>query len=838
MNSVAFLIAFRELRGGLAGFRIFLLCLALGVAGIAAVGSVRTAIQQALDSESNTLLGGDANLQFTYRFADETERQWMEGFADIVSEIVDFRSMVTVNGERALVQVKGIDGEYPVYGQVGLNVDTPLAELLADTGYPGLIAAPVLIDRLGLKVGDILRLGTTDFQLRASLIREPDGATAGFSFGPRVIVSLDALRDSGLLATGTLFYSHYRLKFPAGVNLAHMKTLATDEMADQGMRWQDARNGTPGLSRFVDRMGAFLVIVGLAGLAVGGIGVSAAVRAYLDGKKATIATLKTVGATSRTIFAIYLIQIGILATIGILLGLMLGAALPVIIGPLFVDKLPLPVEFSLFPIPLIEAALYGLLTAAIFTIWPLSQAIDTRPADLFRDEVDGKHPRPRWYFIVIVSLLSIALIAVATWFSGTPRLALWSAFGLLTSLLALHLAALGTKRLTRRFSRSKLTRGRPTLRMALGAVGGPGGEASSVILSLGLGLTVLATVGQIDSNMRRAVAEEIPAIAPAYFFLDIQNTQLADFLTAAHADEGVENIETAPMLRGIITRVNGEPAREVLGNHWVLRGDRGVTYSALPPKGATVTQGEWWPEDYSGEPQMSFAEEEALEMGLSLGDQLTVNILGRDLTATITSFRTVDFSDMGINFVMLLNPSALQAAPHTHIATVYADENSEGRLLRTLGSKFPNVTAISVRSAIGRVISTLEGIGAATRWGAAATLLTGFVVLIGAAAAGERRRVYEAALLKTLGATRARILASFAVRAGILGAAAGLVAIVAGGISGWAVMTFVMDVDFVFAATSAIGIVVGGALASLLAGLAFALKPLATRPAQVLRARE
>lgn len=836
---IAFRIALRELRGGLAGFRIFLLCLALGVAGIAAIGSVRNTIQQGLDGEANVLLGGDANLQFTYRFADESEQAWMADLAVAVSEIVDFRSMVTVNSERALVQVKGIDAGYPVYGAVEVNVDTPLPELMADTGgYPGLIAAPVLIDRMGLEIGDILRLGTTNFELRATILREPDGATAGFSFGPRVIVSLDALQDSGLLATGTLFYSHYRLKFPEGINLAHMKTLANREMADQGMRWQDARNGTPGLSRFVERMGSFLVIVGLAGLAVGGVGISAAVRAYLDGKKDTIATLKTLGASSRSIFAIYLTQISILALIGIIIGLIVGASLPMVFGPIFADRLPIPVIFGLHIEPLIEAALYGFLTAAIFTIWPLSQAISVRPAALFRDEVDGKHPRPRWYFIVIVAGLAAALIALATWFSGTPRLALWSAFGLLASLLALHLAALVTKRLARRFARSKLTRGRPTFRMALGAIGGPGGEASSVILSLGLGLTVLATVGQIDSNMRRAVAEEIPAIAPAYFFLDIQNTQLEGFLSTANGDEGVSEIETAPMLRGVITRVNGEPAREVLGNHWVLRGDRGVTYSAAPPKGATVTQGEWWPKDYSGDPLMSFSEEEALEMGLKLGDTVTVNILGRDLTATITNFRTVDFSDMGINFVMLLNPTALQAAPHTHIATVYAEEASEGRLLRTLGAEFPNVTAISVRDAIGRIITTLEGIGAATRWGAAATLLTGFIVLIGAAAAGERRRVYEAALLKTLGATRGRILASFAFRAAILGAAAGLVAILAGGLSGWAVMKFVMEVDFIFATPSALGIVTGGALASLLAGLAFALRPLSTRPAAVLRARE
>ncbi len=297
------------------------------------------------------------------------------------------------------------------------------------------------------------------------------------------------------------------------------------------------------------------------------------------------------------------------------------------------------------------------------------------------------------------------------------------------------------------------------------------------------------------------------------------------------------------MLRGIITRINGQNARTYVQSqtgegHWALRGDRGVTYAATPPDGTRITEGDWWPEDYAGPPLVSFAEEEALEMGLKLGDEITVNILGRDLTATIASLRVVEFRDMGINFLMIMNPGALAGAPHTHIATVYSEPEAEVPLLRKLAEMYPNITAIRVRDAIARVSEALEGLSAATRYGAAATLLTGFIVLIGAAAAGERRRVYEAAVLKTVGATRARILASFALRSALLGAAAGAVAILGGGLAGWGVMTFVMDSDYAFEPVSALAIVTGGALATLLAGLAFAWRPLAARPARVLRARE
>jgi len=406
------------------------------------------------------------------------------------------------------------------------------------------------------------------------------------------------------------------------------------------------------------------------------------------------------------------------------------------------------------------------------------------------------------------------------------------------ALVVLLAAALGLRRAARRLARGAWVRGRVALRLALAAIGGPLPEAVSVILALGLGLSVLAAVGQIDANLRAAIARDLPVRAPSYFFVDIQQDQIDGFLARVQGDPGVSKVESAPMLRGLITRINGRPAREVAGEHWVVRGDRGITYSATPPANAKVTAGAWWPADYAGPPQVSFAAEEAGEIGLALGDTVTVNILGRDITATITSFRAVDFSSAGMGFVMAMNPGAVAGAPHSFIATVYATEAAEAALLRDLAGAYPNITAIRVRDAIDRVVEALSAIATATAWAAAATLITGFVVLIGAAAAGERARVHEAAVLKTLGATRALVLASFALRAALLGAAAGVVAIVAGGLAGWAVMTFVMDTAFRFEPWSALMIVAGGVLATLLAGLAFAWRPLAARPAPVLRAQE
>jgi putative ABC transport system permease protein len=836
--SLSLTIAKRELRGGLRGFRVFLACLALGVAAIAAVGTLRTGIQQGLADQGAVILGGDAEMRFTYRTADDTERAFMAGIATQVSEVYDFRSMALMDDDQALTQVKAVDDAWPLTGAATLDPPIPVAEALADqNGIPGAIMDPVLISRLGLDLGDTFRLGTQDFRLTAALTREPDSASTGFTLGPRTVVRADALATSGLLGEGSMYETRYRLLLPPNADLQKLEDAAKDKFRDKGLRWTDSRNAAPGIEEFVDRIGSFLVLVGLAGLAVGGVGISAAIRSYLDGKVATIATLKTLGATGGLIFRIYLWQVAILAGIGIVIGLALGAVVPLLAAPLIEASLPFPADIRLAPMALVESGFYGTLSALIFTLLPLARTERIRPAALYRGGT-GTRAWPRKRYLAALALVSLALIGSATWLSGIPELALGAAGGVLGALVVLALAALALRLFARRLARSRLTHGRPAIRAALAAIGAPRSDATSVVLSLGLGLSVLAAVGQIDWNLRQAIATDLPTRAPAFFFIDIQPDQIDPFLAMVKANPAVTQTESAPMLRGLITQINGKPAREVAGDHWVVRGDRGITYAAEPGEKTRITEGTFWPKDYTGEPQISFAAEEAAEMGLKLGDQMTVNVLGRDITATITSFREVDFSNAGMGFVMTLNPSALAGAPHSHIATVYAPPEAEAQILKDVTKTWPNITAIRVREAVDRVAEALSAIATATAWAAAGTLVTGFVVLIGAAAAGERARIVEAAILKTLGATRRTILASFALRSALMGAAAGVVAVLAGGLSGWAVMTFVMDSSYRFEPVSALGIVTGGILATLLAGLAFALRPLATRPAQTLRAQE
>lgn len=830
---LAWTIARRELRGGLRGFIVFLACLALGVAAIAGVGMVRAAIQAGLTEQGSTLLGGDAQVEFTYRFASDDERAYLDNISDQMSEIVDFRSMAVTDNAQVLVAVKAVDGAYPLLGSVDMQgaADLPTAF----KGY-GAVIDGVLADQLGLKLGDRFKLGTQEFRLAARLLREPDSATGGMSIAPRVIVLRSDLANSGLLGPSTLFDTAYRLILPKGADLDAAKDALLAQFPDAGLRWQDSRRPAPSVARFVDQMGNFLILVGLAGLAVGGVGVAAAVRSYLEAKISTIATLRTLGATGGLIFQTYFLQIALLAGVGVLLGLGLGIGVPMLFSAQIAAALPFPADIGFAPRPVVEAAFYGMTSAFLFALWPLARSEDVRAAALYRGGVAAGWPRLR--YIIALLALGVILVGGAVALSGNWKLTLGMAGGIVGSLLILALAAKILSWAVKRAARRPWLHGRVAIRAALAAISAPRAETVQVILALGLGLTVLAAVGQIDYNLRAAIARDLPTRAPSYFFVDIQPDQIDGFRAKLADNKGVSRVESAPMLRGIVTQINGQDAKKVAGNHWVLQGDRGVTYADDIPNGTKVTAGTWWPKGYTGEPQISFAATEAQEMGLKLGDTMTVNILGRDITAKVTSFREVDFSNAGMGFIMTMNAGAVQAAPHTFIATVYAEPDAEAGILRDLAKAYPNITAIGIKAAIARVAEALGAIAQATTLAALATLATGFVVLIGAAASGEAARVYEAAILKVLGASRARILASFALRAALTGAAAGIVAIGAGALGAWAVMHFVMEAKYSFEPVSALAVVLGGILATLLAGLIFVLRPLARRPAGVLRAQE
>jgi putative ABC transport system permease protein len=360
-----------------------------------------------------------------------------------------------------------------------------------------------------------------------------------------------------------------------------------------------------------------------------------------------------------------------------------------------------------------------------------------------------------------------------------PRFAAMFIVAVIGTLLLFRLGAGALMALARRLPHAR----RPALRLGLANLHRPGAPTPLMLVSLGVGLTVLAAIALIEGNLRRQLANEMPAAAPNFYFIDIQSDQIQAFEALARAQPGVTEIRSVPNLRARIVAVNGVPAEQVSATPetaWALRGDRGLTYAAHPPEGARLAAGEWWPADYAGPPLVSFDAQLARGWGVGVGDTITVNVLGRDITLKIASLREIAWRGLGITYVLIASPGLLSAAPHTHIATMRNDVAQEATLLRLLTDRFPNVSGIRVRDALDQVVGLLEKIGFALSAVAGITLLAGLLVLAGAVAAGQRRRIRDAVVLKTIGATRAQIRASFLVEFGLLGLTAGLLAAAAG----------------------------------------------------------
>jgi putative ABC transport system permease protein len=328
----------------------------------------------------------------------------------------------------------------------------------------------------------------------------------------------------------------------------------------------------------------------------------------------------------------------------------------------------------------------------------------------------------------------------------------------------------------------------------------------------------------------------LPEVAPSYFVIDIQKSQIEEVRDILNSNKGVISFDEAPMLRGIITKINNKQASEVAGDHWVIRGDRGITYFEELPTRFNLTKGQLWPKDYSGATQISFAAEQAEELGLGIGDSVTVNIMGREITGEITSLRNVDFSSAGIGFVIAMNPSALKTAPHSFIMTIYASTEAETAVFNNLSSRFSNITLIKVRNVIERVSNLLSSMATASSYGALTTLAMGFLVLLGSAASGQSARSYDAAILKTLGATRQDLIISYIIRFSLIGATAGFVAIFFAIGGAWCITSLVLELPFKIIWDTALVIIMGGLIANLLAGLYFATQALKIKPANFLRA--
>jgi putative ABC transport system permease protein len=839
---IAARFALRELRGGVRGFGVFLACIALGVAAISGVGSFSRALTDGLARQGSTLLGGDAAFTLVQREATPAEYALLSG-AGKVSAIATLRAMARTGEGDALVstltEAKAVDGLYPLTGAITLDPALPLAEALAaKDGVYGAVVDPMLAERLNLKPGGIFQIGDAKLRLSALIEKEPDSLATGLGFGPRLMISQDALKASNLLQPGSLVRWHYRVKLNDPTRLHALLDAVKAGAPEAGFEVRSREAAAPRLEDNVRRFTQYLTLVGLTALLVGGVGVANAVKSHLDAKRGVIATFKTLGAPGGMVFSIYLIEVGLIAAAGIAIGLMVGAALPFIITSAFGSLIPIPIEPSVQPAALALAVAYGALIALAFALWPLGLAHDVPVSALFRDHVDGGRTRPRKLYVALTGLAAASLAGLAVGVSDEPRVAIYYLIAAVSVLIALRLVAVGIMAVARRLPRPKAT----SARLALGNIHRPGALTPTVVLSLGLGLTLLVTLALIDRSLTRELTANLPKQAPSFFFLDVPSTDEDRFATFLKTQAPEADVETVPMLRGRLLTMGGRKVEDITPPAefaWVLSSDRGITYSQDVPEGSKLTAGEWWPADYAGPPLVSFERDIADAFGLKIGDTVTVNVLGRVITAKVANLRQVEWERLAINFVMVFSPNTFRGAPHTALATLSfpdgAGEAQERAVARSVAKDFPAVTAVRVKEALEQFGELVSQLVLAIRGASLVTLLASVLVLAGALAAGHHHRVYDAVILKTLGATRARLIGAYALEYAVLGLATAVVAVGAGTLAAYVVVTQVMKAGFAWSTTAALAAVVVALVLTVGFGLIGTWRALGQKPARILR---
>ena len=708
--------AWRELRGGIRGFGVFIACIALGVMAIAGVGSVAASFNDGLAGAGRVILGGDLAFALIQRQASDSERAFLDAHGT-VSVAATLRAMArTSDGRSTLVELKAVDDNYPLFGEVTTDPAMPLPALLAaDDGAFGAAVDPALLARLDLKTGDRVSVGDAVIVLRARLVSEPDKLALGIGLGPRLLVSEAALRATGLVQPGSLVRWLYRLRLPATATteaaVTAAKSQAETQFPDAGWEIRTRSNASPQLERNVERFTQFLTLVGLTTLLVGGVGVANAVASHLARKRDVIGTLKALGARGSTVFSAYCTEIVVVALFAAILGAALGAVLPFAIAYFFGAIIPLPVAPALHWSVLLLAVVYGLLTALAFALWPLGRAHDISVSMLFRDQIAAERTWPRQRYVAATAAIVAALAALAVLATYDRRVGLYFVAAAAVVFVLLRLIAVATMAVARHLPRQRST----VLRLAIANIHRPGALTPSVMLSLGLGLALLVTVVEIDGNLHREFSAALPEHAPTFFFLDIPAADADRFDGFVHEQAPGATIERVPMLRGRIVAANGIKADDLKpaeGSRWVLRGDRGITFARRIPAGSRLVAGQWWSADYSGEPLVSLESRTARDLNLKIGDIITVNVLGRTVSARISNLRAVEWENLGINFVLVFSPGIFDGAPYTDIATLtFADGGTaaeETALIKGLGDRFPTVTAVRVKDALD-AIGTLVG---------------------------------------------------------------------------------------------------------------------------------
>ncbi len=883
-----FIMAWRELRSAWRHFLYFLACIALGVGAVVGVSLFSANVERAVLKEARGLLGGDLEIRLS-RPVSESGSAVLLSLAERgilatrVSELVAMVARVDrAQGEAdvtQLVELKAVEPEYPLYGIVRVEPDRPLTELLHPSGNScreachGAVVQDALLIRLGLVVGDAIKVGQASFRITGVIHTEPDRMANMFSLGPRVLISQEGLTAADLIKPGSRVRERHLLKLPGSMALSPLLLELRGRLATESARVSSYRDAQPQLKQFLDQLARYLGLVGLTALFVGGIGVALSIQAFVREKLQSIAILKTLGADTKAIIYSYLGQAVGLGLVGSVVGIAIGVAvqlvLPQAVSTLLATDVLQQVEFtSLLSLaalaPLGKGLGLGVLTTLLFSLWPLLTIREIKPAAIFRHEVETErvslvlHDTSVWrraarlitedlLRTVTAAGIGLGLVGLSVWQAGSLSIGGLFIGGLLVAVAILTVAA---KALL--FGLRVLPTPRAlSVRQALGNIQRPGGQTLGVMVSIGVGVMVILAIALLEHALVRQVGENRPSDSPTFFFIDIQPDQAKAFAELVHRRIGDVTPDLTPLVRSRLYAINGRAvtterdleqeeqpsqSKEETRKNWYVNREYVLTFLDQPPKENTIVKGAWWkPGQVFSRPQVSVEEEAAKSLGIDVGTLLDLNVQGTILQAEVSSIRKVEWGNFSTNFYMIFSPGSLDAAPMTYVATVHVAPQDEVAFQSAVVAAFPNVTAINIGEVLSSFARVLDRLSLAIRAVALFCLLAGALVMAAALAATRYRRLYEAVILKALGATRGLIARSFAAEYALLGCVAGAIGVVLASVFSWAILRYILELPWSLE-LSLLGVGLGcTVLLTLLVGFLSTYRILGQPPLTVLR---
>ncbi len=832
----AWRIARRDLNARFRGLRLLLVCIFLGTAALAAIGTLTAAIERELESNGQELLGGDLEIEIWQRSLNEQELSAIGEYGEI-SGGTRLQAMASSGENAAPIELKAVDQKWPLYGTLTLNDGSTTGAPSGNNAYLGQGA----MDRLDIAVGETFRVGTVDLIAAGVIENEPDRLSEGFQLGPTIIVAEDVPGRAGLLEPGSLYESKYRVAFANQArDPGEVEEELTEVFPNSGFDFRTRDRASPGADRFVQRMSDFLTLVGLAALVIAGIGIAGGVSSYLEARRGSIATLKVLGASSTDIVRIYAMQIAVAALIGSAAGLTVGVLVTPVLGAALEGLLPVEAGFVIEPAPLLLAAAYGLLVAFAFAAAPLLRARTFPAMALMRSSTPLSNTdwRPLlWTGAGIGAVCILALIS-------TNQLVLTAGFlfGAGGALLALGTLGIAIQKLARSAPRPS----NPLLRSAVTNLHRPGAPTGSLVTALGFGLAAFVLLAAVQSAIDGNIQSRVPAEAPDYFVLDVPREGEETFRGLIDEQFPGSNIRAVPTLRGSVLAFGPEGAmqrvadlEEIPEGAWALRGERGLTYADELPVGNSLTEGEWWDEGHSGDPLVSIDAQLAEGADLGIGDKLTIGVLGIERTVTVANIREIDWESMGFNYALVFSENAISDAPHNLAATIElpasAGDEGRGELLRAMVREFPSSSVVEVKDVLTEARTILQQVGLATLAAAAVTVLAGLAVLMGAIAAARAARMHDTVVLRVLGASRKQVLLMQLAEYGLIAGLLALVALGLGSALAWVIITQLFEFDWLPAWGEVLSVLGLGLFMVLAFALGGSLPLLRAKPAQALR---